>query len=129
MGDEVLHTRTGLVWQRDCQLLMPWQDAINYVESLGNNWRLPTIDELSSLIDRTRYHPASKFPNMSARETLWSSSPVVADATTFSWSVNFTIGDIHAARTDHRRNARCIRSEFTDIGFPVKHNLSLTGRF
>ena len=57
--DVVLDRATGLMWTRDANLggQKNWQDAVNYCESLqagrlyalATDWRLPSIEELTSL--------------------------------------------------------------------------------
>jgi len=73
----VTDTSTGLMWQQDTARddqgnydTMTWEEALAYCESrtLGGHtdWRLPTIKELRSLVDYTRYNPAintTYFPN------------------------------------------------------------------
>ncbi len=50
--------KTGLEWQGDSPGEMTWQEALDYAESLTlggkSDWRLPTLAELESLLDRTR---------------------------------------------------------------------------
>lgn len=52
----VLDNETGLVWERTpSKTALHWQDAVDYCFRLvvGNRmgWRLPTIEELASLVD------------------------------------------------------------------------------
>lgn len=61
--DVVLDKETGLVWARDANLAGTkiWLDAIDYCSDLelGNRkgWRLPTVGELSNLIERSQVSP------------------------------------------------------------------------
>ena len=66
LGDKgVLDKETGLVWEKQPQISkMNWSDALDYCyrsASLGKprgGWRLPTIEDLSSLFDTSQI-PAS----------------------------------------------------------------------
>ncbi len=55
---------TGLIWQKDGSTSgrRSWDDAVTYCEGLtldGNSdFRLPTINELATIIDRSTYSPA-----------------------------------------------------------------------
>ena len=61
---------TGLMWVKDPAQIpgglfaspMYWYDAINACENLDyvghNDWRLPNINELMSIVDHSRYDPA-----------------------------------------------------------------------
>ncbi|OGW51939.1 MAG: hypothetical protein A2Y81_08450 [Nitrospirae bacterium RBG_13_43_8] len=68
--DMVLDKETGLVWERDPSaktsyetLPLDWAllvcNQMEWYSSLGrpDGWRLPTLQELASLIDRTHYYP------------------------------------------------------------------------
>jgi hypothetical protein len=64
--DLVLDKETRLIWTRDANLpkgMQTWQHGMNYCRNqiqLGNRkgWRLPTIEELLSLIDPSQSNPA-----------------------------------------------------------------------
>ena len=62
-GAGVLDKETGLVWDREGSTeMMNWLEAIWYCYNLDNGdrkgWRLPTVDELASLIDPLQANPA-----------------------------------------------------------------------
>lgn len=56
---------TGLAWQKAASPYpLSWQDAFSYIEQLNNNglgdkgkWRLPTVNELLSLLDEDPFQP------------------------------------------------------------------------
>ena len=64
VDDVVLDKETGLVWPRDGNITSgprSWQDAINFLRnmSLGERkgWRLPTAEELSTLVSLNTFAP------------------------------------------------------------------------
>jgi len=91
---------TGLEWQ---QATAPgtytWAQAITYCENLTlpaggySDWRLPNRNELQTLVDYSRYNPATTFPNTQA-SYYWSSTTYVYD-TSLAWYVGFYDG-VHA---------------------------------
>jgi len=91
-------TSTGLIWQQTtAPEKMIWQSALSYCENLTlggyNDWRLPTIKELASIVDLSRYNPAidtSYFPDTYA-SSYWSSS-TVDSITSSAWVVSFMSG-------------------------------------
>jgi hypothetical protein len=92
-GEAVLDKETGLVWSRDADPAngnMIWDDAVNYPRDLviggRKGWRLPTVEELSSLIDTTESDPA--LPN---------GHPFTDIATGWYWSSTTREGQTTAA--------------------------------
>jgi hypothetical protein len=68
--DMVLDTQTGLTWARNANLpngVKTWQDAITYCDNLvlagKDDWRLPSIDELLTLLDKP-YPNATNNPDL-----------------------------------------------------------------
>lgn len=62
-----------------------------------SGWRLPSVKELSALVDRGCVSPAidrTAFPNTPNRLLYWSSTPYVVGADASSWSVNFVSGNV-----------------------------------
>lgn len=112
-GTEVTDKKTGLIWQR-CAEGMKWnkktctgvastfthqaavQLGITRAAATGKNWRLPNIDELSSIVDINRANPAinrNAFPATPAK-SFWSSSPPVGEGI-FGWYIDFSDGYTH----------------------------------
>ena len=62
----VIDNKKQLMWQDydDNQLLLTWQDAKTHCSNSNflqfNNWRLPTIDELLSIVEYKKTEPAIK---------------------------------------------------------------------
>jgi hypothetical protein len=112
--DSVHDDRTGLTWQRAfAHDNYVWQDAKTFcskITSNGGGWRLPSVRELLTLVDVTRFEPSidsSAFPNTPI-EFFWSSSPSLAPAGT-AWGVNFTRGSSGAAVVTSQAHVRCVR--------------------
>ncbi len=64
-GEGVLDKQTGLTWARNADLAggrKPFQEAVKFCQDLeiGNRkgWRLPTKEELITILDTSRSHPA-----------------------------------------------------------------------
>jgi hypothetical protein len=64
-GEAVLDKQTGLTWARNLNITdepKPWQEAVKFCQDLeiGNQkgWRLPTKEELITLLDTSRSNPA-----------------------------------------------------------------------
>lgn len=103
----VTDSTTGLEWQQATMDTngdgsgdtMTWEEALNACETLSlggyNDWRLPNINELRSLIDYTQHSPAidtSVFPD--TLYTYWSSTTRV-DSPDFAWHIYFKFGDTY----------------------------------
>ena len=90
---DIASVRVGkLQWQSDISPKgMTWQEAKDYVASLGDGWRLPTRTELLTLVDDTKYDPAcSVFPDCPS-EWFWTST-LRAGSSSYAWSVDFYSG-------------------------------------
>jgi hypothetical protein len=95
----VTDTATGLMWQQGTVSGKTWQEALAYAETLTladyDDWRLPNITELQSIVDYGRYNPTidtTAFPGtLSSR--YWSSS-TAASSNGNAGCVNFSNGDI-----------------------------------
>src|SRR4030095_9358518 len=105
-GDEtVTDNCTGLMWQKDTADTSPddggavrWCDALAYCENLSfgghDDWRLPNIRELQSLVDYGRFNPAIDpvFGTLSPRDVYWSSTSIAVNPS-HAWHVRFYSGE------------------------------------
>jgi len=113
-GSIVTDSVTELQWQDDVTPSTTWQAAITYCENLTldsyDDWRLPNLNELKSLVDRTTYDPAiqSAFQNV-VSSGYWSST-AHADGIPYVWGVDFNDGsdywDIYELNSHY---VRCVR--------------------
>jgi hypothetical protein len=108
---------TGLMWSRDNVT----SEAVNHaaaekacaeLELAGaSDWRLPTVDELFALADRTRYEPAidtAFFPACEA-DWYWTSTPWAGSPSDFAWIVLFEDGGADDGHRDGYAFVRAVR--------------------
>ncbi len=102
-GQAVLDRETGLVWEKspsmDTTTWLGAQSHCNYLttgDRLG--WRLPTLQELASLVDLSESapalpsgHPFTNVQSDSQSDNYWSAT-TNALLTTYAWGVNFYLG-------------------------------------
>jgi len=110
----VTDNSTGLQWQDDSSTIdKNWADAIDYCETLtlGNytDWRLPNLNELHSIVDRSKHHPAmdSVFKNV-APYGYWSSTTRVREEYS-AWEILFYDGRDDVRFKYQRSSVRCVR--------------------
>ena len=88
---------TDLMWQQaGSSSNLTWEQSLAYCENLNlggyTDWRLPTIKELRSLVDFSRYSPSINttfFPNT---QTFYCSSTTYTKDTYNAWGVYFNDG-------------------------------------
>ena len=98
--EAVLDNRTGLMWPVQA-IAVPngrentLADAITKCSAAGfNDWRLPTVEELFLLADRTRVEPAIDtefFPDCPS-DWFWTSTPDCGSPEDYAWCVYFYYG-------------------------------------
>ena len=131
-GDGTITDRkTGLIWKQclegqsgsDCASggveTFTWQQALQRAQTVNSSggfagfsdWRVPTIKELSSLVEHQCVGPAinlTRFPNAS-NHWLWSSSAVAGSAF-HAWGVNFGNGSTNGILKSDSYQLRLVRS-------------------
>ena len=119
-GDIVTDSITGLQWQDNSKvktIRLDWEEAINYCEDLNfmgyNDWRLPNINELLSIVDDTKYNPAiDSIFIYTALEYYWSSTTLPHDKR-YGWHIDFIDGtndEIYSAAKWSSAYVRCVRA-------------------
>ena len=113
-GDVVKDTVSKLEWQdNEIGSQTTWQGAIDRCEALvldgHNDWRLPNINELKSLIDRSKSNPAivEGFKNTSSN-FYWSST-TYNDYKGSAWVVLFSDGFVYYLYKATNGYVRCVR--------------------
>lgn len=107
-------TTTGLEWTVAEQPAMNWKAAKAWAESLdlrGGGWRLPTVEELFLLADRSRYSPAidqSAFPGCK-NNWYWSGTVDASSPSGYAWFVNFYGGNSYWAHQHSEGPVRAVR--------------------
>jgi len=110
--------RTGLVWQQTGRSACTWEDALNYAEGLTladrDDWRLPNIKELFSLVDVSRSRPAFDSDKLAGTLTsaYWSSTSE-ANRTGRAWTVGMRYGLVEYADKTGMAAVRAVRGGTT----------------
>jgi hypothetical protein len=113
----VKDSRTNLMWEdtphtRETKITQPRAKVYCSELKLGNfeDWRLPSIQELLSLVDYARISPAilKEFSYVEKESFYWTNT-VVADESDAFWGVNFKRGASSKASEYYDRYVRCVR--------------------
>jgi hypothetical protein len=98
---EVTDNYTGLIWQETySSATMAWSQAAGYCSSLsldGQTWRVPSLNELATLVDEARVAPAinrTAFPNTvycGSGTWFWASEAYAGNGS-YAWGINFCDG-------------------------------------
>lgn len=102
-GEIILKAKENskLKWEENpSKELMTWDEAMNYAKSLGDGWRLPTIEELKEAYK-------SKVKGF-YRFFYWSSSTCSQD-TSSAWVVAFNLGPMLDSSKTSSSYIRCVR--------------------
>jgi len=114
----VTDNKTGLQWQdNEVGSTASWQGAIDRCEALElggySDWRLPNINELKSIVDRSKINPAIKdgFEHTASGYYgyYWSSTTYEHD-TRYAWTVYFSRSKVYHIHKNNNRYVRCVRA-------------------
>ena len=88
---------TGLEWGPTAPERMTWRQAVSWCRAQGDGWRLPTVDELETILDRSCYDPAVVEPLRAGTvSSYYWSSTTYANYPGYAWYVYFTDGYVNA---------------------------------
>ena len=124
-GTEVTDNQTGLIWRRCPEGMAACDDscigipgvydleaalalAQSEAKTTGKAWRLPKVEELSSLVDMSRRDPSidtDVFPGTPG-SAFFTSSPDGA----LSWFVSFYVGKVYSEYSATPNHVRLVRS-------------------
>lgn len=111
----ILDSVTWLMWQSNWTLwwTITWDLANSYCADLElwwyTDWRLPTLKELLSIADLSRYSPSIDTTYFTAHSNYYWSSTTRASITINKWIVNFTYGTNSTSIRTNTFYVRCIR--------------------
>ena len=116
-GEAVIDTERGLLWQDNSAVEseeLLFSEANDYCQNLvlekHDDWRLPTLLELQSIIDYKRYDPALERGFYFGLSKNYWSSTLYADDKERAWDVNFKSGSSEHNRHSYDFYVRCVRS-------------------
>lgn len=124
--DTVLDKVTGLQWERSPnQTTLTASNAFNRCNELGvggfNDWRLPTLVELMTLVDFTVANPAidaKLFPGTKSAKYWTATERPTAGRVSYKWAVDFGNGKPEFIDKTPTHLTRCTRT-FQTTGEPV----------
>jgi len=118
--DAVLDERTGLMWAQKALKVPNWREeqvkkttaAIGKLTLGGfKDWRIPTVEELFAIADRTRTSPAINidfFPHCPS-DWFWTSTPWAPSPGDDAWLVSFYYGGAGCGFRDDDGFVRAVR--------------------
>ena len=96
-NETVLDEKTNLMWmQKPLEGVFTFDEAIAIKKEFAgfDDWRMPTIDELVSIVNcQSKPSYFEVFVSADESDMIWSSSPYVDD-TYYAWYFNFSYGDV-----------------------------------
>ena len=112
----VLDTKTNLMWSVEVLKRKTFKTAATSVKKLAiggfKDWRLPTVEELFLLADRTRKDPAIDtdfFPDTPS-DWFWSSTVLAGSPAGCAWCVYFGYGSGHWGVQGNESYVRAVRA-------------------
>jgi hypothetical protein len=111
----VSDSATGLMWQDNMVgTTTNWQGAIDRCEKLilgpHSDWRLPNVNELKSIVDRSKVNPAIKDGFNHTSSSLYWSSTTYEYYKDGAWYVFFGNGYVYNRNKYSNSYVRCVRA-------------------
>ena len=116
-NEAVLDRETGLVWQRDTiDTMSPWYNAQEYCYGINiggrKGWRLPTIEELATLVDPTETIPSLPDGHLftNTKSSHYWSSTTEEEYHGSAWYVHFQSSNTNCTDKYNDFYVRCVRA-------------------
>jgi len=115
----VIDKVTGLMWQDNIDtktIKKNRKDAKQYCRRLVfggyDDWYLPRIKELRSIVDQKKYNPAIRdgFKNVQSYH-YWSSSPNISSNSLTVFNIDFKNAQTYKTNREGKCNVRCVRGK------------------
>ncbi|NOQ31903.1 MAG: DUF1566 domain-containing protein [Helicobacteraceae bacterium] len=109
---------TSLIWQDhqdNVNLSITYPKSQTYCDELVigkySNFRLPTMNELQSIVDYKQYDPAIlKGFDYVSNEYYWTTTPFADDPQKVVWLIHFKKGERTVKDKHYDRHVRCVQS-------------------
>ncbi|MBP5406730.1 DUF1566 domain-containing protein [bacterium] len=115
-GEEIVtDSVNNLVWTKSFGGNQDWESALKYCRKIGGyagfyDWRLPNINELKTMINYYKFHPASDFEGMDT-ETFWSSTSYTNNGEKV-WAIRMAYGSTMELSKENSFKVICVRQRF-----------------
>jgi hypothetical protein len=115
-NEAVLDKETGLVWKKSpSTTIMDWRTANSHCMDMStggrSGWRLPTVQELKSLVDKSQSSPAlpAGHPFNNVLSSYYWSATTYAYNTITAWTVYFFTGNVSVVSKSDFSYVWCVR--------------------
>ena len=112
----VTDIQTGLMWQQTpSDNVMTWQDSLSYCKNLQiagySDWRLPSQNELRSIVDYSKYMPSIDIDFLNIKNLNWEywSATTYARHTGLAWYINLGLGENNSYSKSYSLYVRAVR--------------------
>ncbi len=114
----VTDRKTGLMWQQSgSDSSMRYKDTDDYIRRLNrkglggfNDWRLPTLEELASLLEWQKINGRYIDPVFDKQQRWCWSADKYEGSSGLAWDVSFDGGDVYRGNSDGNDSVRVVRA-------------------